>query len=50
MDTREGKVTYSFDESEDSYAKDVKNYEGFRDLENWEFVCDNQTKKTPITK
>ena len=50
VDTREGQVTYEFDETLDSYAKDFKKYEGFKELENWEFVCDNQTKKTPISK
>ena len=50
MDTREGKVSYSFNENDDSYSKDMKEYEGFRDLENWELICDNQTKGTTITK
>jgi hypothetical protein len=50
VDTREGKVTYSFDENSDSYSKEMKEYEGFRDLENWELICDNQKTDTAITK
>ena len=50
VDTREGKVTYTFDDSSDSYAKEIKEYENFKELENWEFVCDNQKSNSPITK
>ena len=50
IDTREGQVSYSFEETSDTYAKDLKEYQNFKELENWEFVCDNQSKKSPITK
>lgn len=50
VDTREGQVTYSFDENSESYAKDIKRYEEFKNLENWEIVCDNQQTESAITK
>ena len=49
VDTRESNSKYTFDENSDSYAKEIKEYNEFKDRENWKIICDNQQKGSEVT-